>query len=228
MLCVVPIIHKFFAIPVKTVETMALNTFFSGLVSCHSLTIIDKQITGDPLDLKMFESTKWEIEEHDTADSAKFNMMFPTVVKPPAKTNSPLKDEEMNDQIAIIREFPFSSSSQRMGVIIRKLNGTHFEYYSKGSPEMILNFVKPESVPDDFSNILETYTQQGYRVIAMAHKTLTKMSYAKIHKVQRDVIEQDMHLLGLIVLENRLKPDTTPCISMLNNANIRTIMVTGK
>lgn len=114
-----------------------------------------------------------------------------------------------------------------MGVIIRKLNGTHFEYYSKGSPEMILNFVKAESIPDDFLNILETYTQQGYRVIAMAHKVLNKMPYAKVLRVQRDVIECDMDLLGLIVLENRLKPDTTPCIQMLNNANIRTIMVTG-
>ncbi|GLV46341.1 anne boleyn [Carabus blaptoides fortunei] len=228
MLCVVPIREKYFDIPVKNIENMAMNTFFCGMVSCHSLTLIDKQITGDPLDLKMFESTKWIIEEHETSDSTKFNMIFPTVVKPATSKCSPTaEDSELNDDIGIIREFPFSSSSQRMGVIIRKLCGQHFEYYCKGSPEMILNFVKPESVPEDFLNVLKAYTQQGYRVIAMAHKVLNKMSYAKVLRVQRDVIECDMNLLGLIVLENRLKPDTTPSISMLNNANIRTIMVTG-
>lgn len=177
----------------------------------------------------MFESTKWIIEEHETSDNTKFNMIFPTVVKPATSKCSPTAgvDSELNDDIGIIREFPFSSSSQRMGVIIRKLCGQHFEYYCKGSPEMILNFVTPESVPEDFLNVLEAYTQQGYRVIAMAHKILNKMSYAKVLRVQRDVIECDMNLLGLIVLENRLKPDTTPSIAMLNNANIRTIMVTG-
>ena len=29
-------------------------------------------------------------------------------------------------------------------------------------------------------------------------------------------------------MENRLKPETTPIINTLNDANIRTIMVTGK
>lgn len=63
-------------------------------------------------------------------------------------------------------------------------------------------------------------------MIAIAHKEL-KLSYTKVHKVQREDIEVDLTLLGLIVLENRLKPETTPCIQTLNDANIRVIMVTG-
>ncbi|RZB40829.1 E1-E2 ATPase and/or Hydrolase like2 domain containing protein, partial [Asbolus verrucosus] len=225
LLCVVPIKDKNFYMPVKKVSSLPYNVFVCGLVSCHSLTIIDKQIVGDPLDLKMFESTKWVMEEHDVDDNSKFNMIFPTVLKPPK--NRPVENQNLDEelQIGIIREFPFSSSSQRMGVIIRKLGAQHFEYYSKGSPEMILNFVTKESVPDDFHDVLESYTQEGYRVIALAHKEL-KLSYAKVNKVQRDVIEKDMTLLGLIVLENRLKPDTTPCIQALNDASIRVIMVT--
>lgn len=175
----------------------------------------------------MFESTKWTIEEHDVSDNTKFNMIFPTVLKPPK--NRPAENRVVDDidlQIGIIREFPFSSSSQRMGVIIRKLGAQHFEYYCKGSPEMILNFVKKETVPSDFSDVLESYTQEGYRVIALAHKEL-RLSYAKVQRAQRDAIEVDLKLLGLIVLENRLKPQTTPCIQVLNDANIRVIMVTG-
>lgn len=29
------------------------------MATCHSLTVIDGQLTGDPLDLKMFEATDW-------------------------------------------------------------------------------------------------------------------------------------------------------------------------
>ncbi|XP_057652455.1 polyamine-transporting ATPase 13A3-like isoform X1 [Diorhabda carinulata] len=226
LLCVVPIENKYFKPRVENVETLPYNTLLFGLVSCHSLTMIDKQIVGDPLDLKMFESTKWSMEEPEVADNNKFNMLFPTVLKPP-KNGPNVQQNPIGDlQIGIIREFPFSSSSQRMGVIMRRLDGTYFEYYCKGSPEMVLKFVNPDSVPPNFDDILESYTQEGYRVIAIAHKVL-KMSYIKVQKVQREVIEKDLDLLGLIVLENRLKPLTTPCIQELNDANIRVIMVTG-
>ncbi|CAH1164827.1 unnamed protein product [Phaedon cochleariae] len=222
LLCVVPIENNSFKSPVKNVETIPYNVLVYGLVSCHSLTIIDKQIVGDPLDLKMFESTKWVMEEPEVDDNSKFNMIFPTVLKPPKD-----RDDVSDDlQIGIIREFPFSSSSQRMGVIVRRLDGKHFEYYCKGSPEMLLNFVRPQSVPEDFHDVLESYAREGYRVIALAHKELS-LSYTKVHKVQREAIEQDLDLMGLIVLENRLKPETTPSIEALNEARIRVIMVTG-
>lgn len=38
-------------------------TFLHALATCHSLKMIDGQVLGDPLDVKMFEFTKWELEE---------------------------------------------------------------------------------------------------------------------------------------------------------------------
>ena len=40
-------------------------------------------------------------------------------------------------------------------------------------------------------------------------------------------MECDLTFLGLLVMENRLKPETSPVIHQLSEANIRTIMVTG-
>lgn len=40
-------------------------------------------------------------------------------------------------------------------------------------------------------------------------------------------METNLTFLGLIILENRLKEETTPNISLLQLANIRTVMVTG-
>ena len=42
-----------------------------------------------------------------------------------------------------------------------------------------------------------------------------------------DSVESDLELIGLIIFENKLKPETTPVIRELNEANIRTVMVTG-
>lgn len=69
------------------------------MTTCHSLKIVNGELLGDPLDLKMFEFTQWELEESGGASSmglkprselaalqakrsAKVGIM-PTVVRPP-------------------------------------------------------------------------------------------------------------------------------------------------
>lgn len=43
----------------------------------------------------------------------------------------------------------------------------------------------------------------------------------------RDTVEQELSLLGLLVMRNLLKPQTTPVIQALRRTRIRTVMVTG-
>ena len=43
-----------------------------------------------------------------------------------------------------------------------------------------------------------------------------------------DVVECDLVFEGLIVMQNRLKPETTPVISTLTSAALRTVMITGE
>lgn len=84
------------------------------------------------------------------------------------------------------------------------------------------------SVPSDFVSHLEEYTQEGYRVLGVAYRDLSsRLSYPKMQRLSREEVETDLCFLGLVVLENRLKPETTGIIAMLRGANIRTIMVTG-
>ena len=48
-----------------------------------------------------------------------------------------------------------------------------------------------------------------------------------VQRIERENIEKDLEFLGLIVMENRLKPESKPTIERLKAANIRTIMCTG-
>lgn len=38
---------------------MVDSTFVACMASCHSLTKIEGELSGDPLDLKMFNATGW-------------------------------------------------------------------------------------------------------------------------------------------------------------------------
>lgn len=115
-----------------------------------------------------------------------------------------------------------------MSVITRRLCDQHFNVYCKGSPEMIYTLCKPTTLPVDFHQNLDIYAQQGYRIIAVAYKPLdVKINYPKIQRISREKVENDLEFLGFVILENRLKNDTTSVINSLMAANIRTIMVTG-
>lgn len=99
---------KFFEEECKSITFMSLNDnssestkskILQTMTTCHSLKIVDGELLGDPLDLKMFEFTRWELEESGGASSldlkhrselavlqakksAKVGIM-PTVVRPP-------------------------------------------------------------------------------------------------------------------------------------------------
>jgi cation-transporting ATPase 13A3/4/5 len=39
--------------------TLHKSPLLVAMATCHSLTVIDGELTGDPLDLKMFAATDW-------------------------------------------------------------------------------------------------------------------------------------------------------------------------
>ena len=41
----------------------AKEELIKGMATCHSLTMIEEKLSGDPIDLRMFEFTKWNLEE---------------------------------------------------------------------------------------------------------------------------------------------------------------------
>uniref|UniRef100_A0A7N6ADY4 Polyamine-transporting ATPase 13A2 n=1 Tax=Anabas testudineus TaxID=64144 RepID=A0A7N6ADY4_ANATE len=216
-----------------TKESLVGSTFVACMVTCHSLTKIDGKLSGDPLDLKMFGATGWILEEPTEEETALHNPIMPTVVRPPQHTvpeanqNDPLT-LNMSCEIGIVRQFPFSSALQRMSVVVRRLGEKHMDAYLKGAPEVVASLCKQHTVPQTFTDTLETYTRQGFRVIALAHRQLeSKLSWHKVQSLSRDLIESNMEFLGLIIMQNKIKPETAGVLHELQQANIRTLMVTG-
>lgn len=93
---------------------------------------------------------------------------------------------------------------------------------------MIASLCDEKTIPHDFDECLSSYTNLGYRVLALAYKPLdSKLSWHKLQQVEREKIESDLRFIGFIVLKNVLKPETSPVIQKLYEAKIRVVMVTG-
>uniref|UniRef100_A0A8C1L0A1 ATPase 13A3 n=1 Tax=Cyprinus carpio TaxID=7962 RepID=A0A8C1L0A1_CYPCA len=190
-------------------KSLVTTKFVSCMAACHSLTKIEGQLSGDPLDLKMFEATGWvsgHIYEFRYGHIWGFTYCLLFCVL------------QASYMIGIVRQFSFSSALQRMSVVVRQIGERRMDAYLKGAPEVVASLCKKETVPDDFAEVLEDYTKQGFRVIALAHRRLeSKLTFHK----------KNMDFLGLIIMQNKLKTETPGVLEDLRRANIRTVMVTG-
>uniref|UniRef100_A0A8C5FI56 Probable cation-transporting ATPase 13A3 n=1 Tax=Gadus morhua TaxID=8049 RepID=A0A8C5FI56_GADMO len=219
--------------PPSESESLVFTPFVVCMASCHSLTNINGELSGDPLDLKMFSVTGWTLEEPTEEETALHNPIMPTVVRPPkhlvseAQQNFTLS-ETMRYEVGIVRQFPFSSALQRMSVVVRRLGEKHMDSYLKGAPEVVAKLCTEDSVPESFGETLEAYTRKGFRVIALAHRQLEpKLSWHRVQNLNRDQIETNMDFLGLIIMQNKLKSESAGVLQDLQRADIRTLMVTG-
>lgn len=230
LLGVVPMEFGRFGSLTRDSSNIANSRLLAAMATCHSLTVIDGQLTGDPLDLKMFEATDWILEEPGE-DGTKFDNIVSIVVKPKTAEEFLVEtalEGKVPYEIAIIRQFPFSSDLQRMCVVTRTLAAPNMDVYAKGAPETIASLCEPQTVPEDFHDVLQQYTMQGYRVLGLAWKPLDpKLSWHQLQRVTRDHVETGLIFLGLLILQNALKAQSAAVIRQLHSANIRTVMVTG-
>ncbi|OWZ71730.1 hypothetical protein AYX14_02820 [Cryptococcus neoformans] len=212
-----------------------------ALATCHALKLIDGEIIGDPLDIKMFEYTGWTLDEGQSrpvtkgnAEGARPQALVQTVVRPPGTDRWRMEDALKQGskhahflELGVIRTFDFVSALRRMSVIVKRLKSTCMEVYVKGAPEVMPDICDPSSFPHDYDDMLSYYTRNGFRVIAIAGKSIEGLTWLRAQRMRRDVAESDLQFLGFIVFENKLKPGTAPNIHTLRAAHLACRMVTG-
>ncbi|KAH8923688.1 hypothetical protein BT69DRAFT_143159 [Atractiella rhizophila] len=235
-----------------------------ALATCHALRVVDGTIVGDPLDLRMFEFTKWTLEEgkepqpprasvEDRRETDRIERgvgkpggvlkkvpervatLVQLVVRPPGGERFQLEDAIKGAgkkrahflELGVIRAFDFVSALRRMTVLVKKLKSQSVEVYTKGAPEVMAEICDRSTLPHDYDEILSEYTRKGFRVIAVAAKSVPGLTWLKAQRMKREQAESDLRFLGLIVFENKLKPGTEPAIYSLRTAHIACRMCTG-
>ena len=94
-----------------------------------------------------------------------------------------------------------------MSVLCKNDFDNRIRAFVKGSPEMISSLCLKDTLPHNFNEILEEYTKEGYRVIALSQKLLPESFKSKQSlNAERDQVESNLEFLGLLIMENKLKP----------------------
>ena len=129
-----------------------LNLIVMCFATCHNLIYLDGKLAGDPLDLKMFEFSKWIYREIDK-DHREGNMI------------SEMFCEEFKAGLSICRIFEFEPALQRMSVIFRDRLSGKLLLSIKGSPEQIFTLCKPETIPKNYHEINKIHAQVIFLII---------------------------------------------------------------
>jgi cation-transporting ATPase 13A3/4/5 len=208
-----------------------LGLFIENMAVCHSLVQINGAMIGDSQELSIFEATRWRFEEAtDASDPA-----IQAIVHPESQLSlddifaesGELLEITMPLEVGIVHIFHFSSKLMRMGVITRNLQDDCFRFHLRGAPEKVIGLCDPETVPDEVSQELLEYTLNGYRVMACATRLVPDLNYSEIRQLRIKDLESSMTFLGLIILKNKLKPESAEVLYKLHRARVKTVMVTG-
>ena len=129
----------------------------------------------------------------------------------------------------ILHTFDFSSELARMATLVDAGGGGGVRCLVKGSPEAVAQLCDADSLPADYEAVLSHYAGLGYRVIGCADRALPGLAPGDAASLPREQAEEKgrLRFLGLVVLENKLKPQSAGVIEALQAADIRCIMVTG-
>ncbi len=75
------------------------------MATCHSLRVVNEELVGDPLDLKMFEFTGWSFEEGEhksgNAEGEEEIKLSPSVARPPAGLDYGVDDSDDANVVSI-------------------------------------------------------------------------------------------------------------------------------
>lgn len=151
---------------------------------------------------------------------------------------------EVKKQFTYLAEFPFDSSIKRMSSIFvsNSDEGEAIEtIYTKGAVERILSLCSTWNDPstgeicemgkaavEQLEEEMNALSSKGLRVLAFA-KRIPKDQHlgSEWQKVERDLIEKDLHFLGLIGIYDPPRPESLPSVKLCHHAGISVHMATG-
>ena len=221
----------------------------TAMSCCHAIASMDGELIGDPLEIEIFNSTHAML--HDAARDG--FVCFITCPLPAASriidsslassssasssSSSSLISSDLHApslaEFGVITQFEFVPALQRMSVIVaNQSQGMQGDVrvFVKGSPEMMRPLCIKDSIPQDYERMLSHYAHRGYRIIAIGVKSVDN-GRAGIPKLEKEDLrlwaERDLTFLGLLVLENKVKPETLPTLNALHRALVRSVIVSG-
>ncbi|KAH7318341.1 hypothetical protein B0I35DRAFT_478857 [Stachybotrys elegans] len=155
-------------------------------------------------------------------------------------------------RVRILDIFPFTSEGKRMGIIVHfqdNLNNPSTDlasgdiwFYQKGADTVMSSIVAANDWLDEET---ANMAREGLRTLVVGRRKLSYQQYqefagkyqeaslnisgreAGMQKVMSQYLENDLELLGVTGVEDKLQKDVKPSLELLRNAGIKIWMLTG-
>jgi phospholipid-translocating ATPase len=154
-------------------------------------------------------------------------------------------------KVRILNVFPFTSEGKRMGIVVKFYHGSSTSssdddgeiwFYQKGADTVMTSIVAPNDWLDEET---ANMAREGLRTLVVGRKKLSTQNYqdfsskhaqaslvlsnrdAALANVVHEYLEQDLELLGVTGVEDKLQKDVKPSLELLRNAGIKIWMLTG-
>ncbi|KAJ1655403.1 hypothetical protein IWQ61_004848, partial [Dispira simplex] len=183
-----------------------------GVAAAHTVTEVEDQLIGNPVDIEMFRATQWEICPPESPEY--LDTLRPT-------------QEPQDPALHVVKRFEFLHARASMSVAVLDSATGHVHIFVKGSFEKLKDLANPASIPEDYDRVTGQLAQEGCYVLSMAHRDLGVVDLETLRRSSREDLEKDIDFIGLLLFKNTLKPDTTDAITELKQGNTRTVMITG-
>jgi Ca2+-transporting ATPase len=125
-------------------------------------------------------------------------------------------------QDKLIKEYPLSHELPAMTRVMKHITENSISVSAKGAPEAIFKLCKMnEQEKTKHLSVVQELAEQGYRVIAVADASHPDNV---LPETQHDF---DFNFLGLIGLEDPIRPEVPQAIQECKEAGVKVIMITG-
>ena len=163
-----------------------------------------------------------------------------------ARTDKEIKIKDAADNIEefeVLANFPFSSDTKRMGIVLKNKKHGHIIYYLKGAENVMMKFVRKEYV-GYISENAENLATKGLRTLVLTQKIISQEDFDKWDSEYREALtsmenrqekiahvvsklENNMEFLCVTGVEDLLQDDVATTIDNLRNAGMKIWMLTG-
>ena len=147
------------------------------------------------------------------------------------------------EEFEILANFPFSSETKRMGIILKSKKYGHIIFYLKGAENVMKNYAKEEYIGYINENA-ENLATKGLRTLVLTQKLITEEEFNKWNiefkeastsmenrkeKMAQTIskLENNMDFLCVTGVEDLLQDEVATTIENLRNAGMKIWMLTG-
>lgn len=210
-----------------------LKSMFLSLMLCNNVSPIadgsERQLQAsspDEVALVNFAETLGFLMESRTPDSI--------TIRTPDHSSSSWE---------ILENFPFTSETKRMGIILRNKETQEIFFFLKGADSAMIDKINStERVYVEEET--EKLSKEGLRTLVFEYKILSQEQYSRFKQKMENAgkilklrdqaerkcieeLERNMSLLGITGVEDLLQDDIKSSIMTLRNAGIKVWMLTG-